>query len=1228
MIGPKFFEKNDTMGRGKSDGGGRGGERSDSSRDGGDRAAQRDERERGDFGGGRGGGGDRGDRGAGGGRDGGAPGAAGPERHYEKINDFSAVSITLASPNDIRSWSYGEVKKPETINYRSYRAEKDGLFCERIFGPERDWECSCGKYKGIKYKDIICDRCGVKVTHSKVRRARFGHINLAAPVVHIWFFRSMPSKLGNLLGIKTTALQQVVYFQRYIVTDGGDSGMAKGKLLSDEEHRKAREQFGQTFKAEMGAEAIRELLRGVDLKKLADELRELLKTSKSKQKTETLIKRLRILDALNISGNNPEWMIMDVIPVIPPDLRPLVPLESGNFATSDLNDLYRRVINRNNRLRKLLDLNAPSVIIRNEKRMLQQAVDALFDNGRCKRAVLGTGNRPLKSLTDMIKGKQGRFRENLLGKRVDYSARSVIVIGPNLKLNQCGIPKKIALELFQPFIIRKLKEQGYADTIKSAKKILERKDDEVWDVLEEVIKGHPVMLNRAPTLHRMGIQAFYPVLVEGDAIKLHPLVCAGFNADFDGDQMAVHLPLSLEAQVEAGMLMISTNNIFSPAHGNPVITPDLDIVMGTYFLTSEGKAIKGQGMKFGSKEEVFLAQDEGRVGKRAKIYVRIKGRKVVGPDWTQMVSKNDLFETTVGRVIFNDVLPQGMPFYNMTLDKGKLKKVVSDCYQILNRSDTVALLDRLKEQGFHEAMLSGISFSASDLKIPEIKEKEVAIADGLVAQTQKAYERGLITDGERYRKTIDIWTHVREKIWKSVMEALRQDERPEDPHYVNPIYYIVHSGSRGNLQQIGQLCGIRGLMAKPNGTIIETPIKANFREGLKGLEYFSSTHGARKGLADTALKTANSGYLTRKLVEVAQDVVMTTTDCGTLNGLTKGAVYRGEQVEVSLADSIRGRTACDKIMHLMTGEKIVIEGQVITPQVGQKIEDFLGRDGKIRVRSPLLCEAKQGCCAKCYGMDMSTGGLVEIGTSVGVIAAQSVGEPGTQLTMRTFHVGGLGTKAVEESEIKTRTAGIVKLVGVQAVVNEKNENIILNRNAEILIVDEKDRELEKYIVQTGSVLQITNGEKVAARKSLVKWDPHNIPILTEVGGKVAFEDFIADVTFKEETDTAHRTSNARSSSNIAATIIRRSSLRIAKARSWGFTRSLKKRSSKRSKDSRLSPASCWPRRRAKCPVRRTSPVVCRASRNCSKRAARRIPRSWRKSTAWWTSATANAASAR
>jgi DNA-directed RNA polymerase subunit beta' len=1044
---------------------------------------------------------------------------AGGEKSYEKINDYSAVSITLASPNDIRSWSYGEVKKPETINYRSYRAEKDGLFCERIFGPERDWECSCGKYKGIKYKDIICDRCGVKVTHSKVRRSRFGHINLAAPIVHIWFFRSLPSKLGNLLGVKTTALQQVVYFQRYIVTDPGSSGLSRGKLLTEEEYRKARDQFGSTFKADMGAEAIRELLRGLNLKELAEDLRVQLKSSKSKQKIETLIKRLRIIDALIASGNNPEWMVMEVIPVIPPDLRPLVPLESGNFATSDLNDLYRRVINRNNRLRKLLDLNAPGVIIRNEKRMLQQAVDALFDNGRCKRAVLGTGNRPLKSLTDMIKGKQGRFRENLLGKRVDYSARSVIVIGPDLKLNQCGLPKKIALELFQPFIIRRLKEQGYADTIKSAKKILERKDDEVWDVLEEVIKGHPVLLNRAPTLHRMGIQAFYPVLVEGDAIKLHPLVCHGFNADFDGDQMAVHLPLSLEAQVEAAMLMISTNNIFSPAHGNPVITPDLDIVMGMYFLTSEGKNIPGEGMAFGSKEEAFLALEEGRVGKRAKIKIRISGRKVVGPDGPQSGDKG-IFETTVGRVLFNDILPQGMPYYNVTLDKPRLKRVVSDCYQILSRSDTVALLDRLKQLGFHEATLSGISFAASDLKIPKTKEGVVGEADKKVAQIQKSYERGIITDGERYRLTVDVWTHVREKIWKDVMDELKFDERPEDPHYINPIFYIVNSGSRGNIQQIGQLAGIRGLMAKPSGEIIETPIKANFREGLKGLEYFSSTHGARKGLADTALKTANSGYLTRKLVEVAQDVVITTHNCGTQNGLTKGAVYRGEQLELSLADAIRGRTACDRITHLITGETIVSEGQLITPAIAAKIEEFLGKDGKIRVRSPLLCEATYGACALCYGMDLSTGKLVEIGAAVGVIAAQSVGEPGTQLTMRTFHVGGLGQRTVEESEVRSRSAGTVKFNNMQAVVNNQAETIVLNRNAEINIVDERGRELDKHIVQTGTILLVKADEKITARKPLAKWDPHTIPILTEVGGTVFFEEFIADVTYREETDTA------------------------------------------------------------------------------------------------------------
>ncbi|MCX7805204.1 MAG: DNA-directed RNA polymerase subunit beta', partial [Planctomycetota bacterium] len=829
------------------------------------------------------------------------------------------------------------------------------------------------------------------------------------------------------------------------------------------------------------------------------------------------IKRLRILEALAASNNNPEWMVMDVIPVIPPDLRPLVPLESGNFATSDLNDLYRRVINRNNRLKKLLDLNAPGVIIRNEKRMLQQAVDALFDNGRCKRAVLGTGNRPLKSLSDMIKGKQGRFRENLLGKRVDYSARSVIVVGPDLKLNQCGLPKKIALELFQPFIIRRLKEQGYADTIKSAKKILERKDEEVWDVLEDAIKGHPVLLNRAPTLHRMGIQAFYPVLVEGDSITIHPLVCAGFNADFDGDQMAVHLPLSLEAQVEARMLMISTNNIFSPAHGNPIITPDLDIVMGCYYLTSEGKRQKGEGMKFGSKEEVFLALDSGRVSRRARVFVRIPNREVRDAKGIQQ-AKNGLYETTVGRVVFNDILPEGMPYYNRVMDKPALKRVVSDCHHILGREATIRLLDDLKDLGFHQATISGLSFAASDLKIPPSKAEVVAEAEKKVAAVEKAFYNAVITEDEKKRTIIDIWTGVRERLWKEVMENLRNDERPDDPNYVNPIFFIVNSGARGNIAQVGQLCGIRGLMAKPSGEIIETPIRANFREGLNGLEYFSSTHGARKALADTALKTANSGYLTRKLIEVAQDVVVTMEDCGTKNGISKGAVYRGEQMEISLADAIRGRTARDNIVSILTEEVIVRENQIITRQIAEKIQEVLGRDGKIRVRSPLTCEAEFGICSKCYGMDLSTGRPVELGTAVGIIAAESVGEPGTQLTMRTFHIGGLGQMTIEQSSARCRNAGTVKFRNMQWVVNARGEAVVLNRNAEIAIQDDRGRDLETFIVQTGTVLHVKEGEKVPARKVLAGWDPHVTPILAEVGGKVRYEDLVEGVTFKTEVD--------------------------------------------------------------------------------------------------------------
>ncbi len=1043
-----------------------------------------------------------------------------PERAapYDRVNDYTAVTIQLASPNDIRSWSYGEVKKPETINYRTYRPEKDGLFCERIFGPERDWECACGKYRGIKYKDIICDRCGVKITHSKVRRVRMGHINLAAPVVHIWFFRALPSRLGALLGIKTTALQQVVYFQRYVVTDVGETPLKQNELLTEEQYRDARERFGDEFKANMGAEGVRDILNDLDLEKLSIQLRQELAESKSKQKSENLIKRLRVIEAFLRSPNNPEWMVMDVIPVIPPDLRPLVPLESGNFATSDLNDLYRRVINRNNRLKKLLDLNAPGVIIRNEKRMLQQAVDALFDNGRCKRAVLGAGNRPLKSLTDMIKGKQGRFRENLLGKRVDYSARSVIVVGPELKMNECGLPKKIALELFQPFIIRRLKEKGYADTIKSAKKILERKDEEVWDVLEEVIQGHPVLLNRAPTLHRMGIQAFYPKLVEGESIVIHPLICYGFNADFDGDQMAVHLPLSLEAQVEAALLMISTNNIFSPSHGGPVITPDLDIVLGCYFITTPGRNDPREGKVFASMQEVFLAFDEDKVGLRTPIKLRLPSDVTVRGLEAVEEGKNSIYETSVGCVIFNDILPEGMDFYNYPMHKRTLDGVVSDCFARAGRGATVRMLDRMKDLGFHYATVSGLSFSAGDLRAPPNKEKVIKVAQKKVDRIDENFQRGHITERERHHQIVDTWTEVRDRVWDELMDTLRDDERADDPNYVNPIYFMADSGARGSLMQIGQLAGMRGLMAKPSGVLIETPIKSSFREGLRGLEYFSSTHGARKGLADTALKTANSGYLTRKLVEVAQDVVVTVNDCGTTAGISKGAVYRGDQIETTLTQIIRGRVARDNVVSVLTDEVIVRENEIITSEMAAKIEEALGQDGKIRVRSPLTCEAGFGVCVSCYGMDLSTGQPVEEGMAAGVIAAQSVGEPGTQLTMRTFHIGGIGIARVEQSEFRSKNAGIARFVGLNIVRTDKGENIVLRRRGEVVIEDEKGRELEKHSVPTGAIIHVKENEKAKAGSVVATWDPHMTPILTEVKGAVRFEDVIEDVTMRREVD--------------------------------------------------------------------------------------------------------------
>ncbi len=1034
------------------------------------------------------------------------------EALYDHANEFSEVNIRLASPEDIRKWSYGEVKKPETINYRTYRPEKDGLFCEKIFGPEKDWECSCGKYKGIKHKGIVCDRCGVKVTHSKVRRKRMGHINLAAPVAHIWFFKAMPSRIGNLLAMKTSDLERVIYFQDYVVVDPGDTPLKERQLMSEEEYRHCREEYGTSFEADMGAEAVRRLLMQLDLPQLSEDLRAELRETKSKQRTKDIIKRLRTVEMFQNSENRPDWMVLEVIPVIPPELRPLVLLESGNFATSDLNDLYRRLINRNNRLKKLLDLNAPEVIIRNEKRMLQQSVDALFDNSRCRRAVLGTSNRPLKSLTDMIKGKQGRFRENLLGKRVDYSARSVIVVGPELKLAQCGLPKKIALELYQPFIIRRLKEMGLADTIKSAKRMLDRKDEEVWDVLEEVINDHPVLLNRAPTLHRVGIQAFQPILVEGNAIRVHPLVCAAFNADFDGDQMAVHLPLSIEAQVEASSLMLSTNNIFSPAHGGPIIAPSQDIVLGCFYLTVSKRGEEEPKMSFSSPEEVFLAYGEGKVNMHTAIRVRIGDRPVVH-DLKERAEVTKRVDTTVGRIVFNDIFPAGSPFFNMETNKKTLNAIIFEIHTLLGKDATLELLDSIKSLGFKASTLAGMSFSKNDLRMPAEKKNIIERAEKAVAKIEDIYNKGVITEGERYNQVVDCWTQAREAVGEEMMKELKYDNRDGET-YLNPIYLMAASGARGSIDQIRQLAGMRGLMAKPSGKIIETPIKANFREGLKVLEYFSSTHGARKGLADTALKTADSGYLTRKLADVAQNVVVTNADCGTLNGISKMAVYKGESLEVSLSQAIRGRVARDSIVDIVTDEIIVRENELITEEIARRIES-MGYD-KVRVRSGLTCESSNGVCAACYGMDLARGRLVEDGMAVGIIAAQSIGEPGTQLTMRTFHIGGVASRSMEENEIRAKRAGVVEFHNLKVVVNQKKERIVLNRNGEVILLDKKGREIERYLIPAGSVMIAEENQEVTSKSAICTWDPHNTPILAEREGVARFEDIVEGVTMKRE----------------------------------------------------------------------------------------------------------------
>jgi len=1014
---------------------------------------------------------------------------------------FNTVSISIASPEAIKAWSRGEVRKPETINYRTFKPEKDGLFCEKIFGPTKDWECNCGKYRRIKYKGVICDRCGVEVTQSKVRRERMGHIKLACPVSHIWFFKTLPSRMGALLGMSLRNLEKVLYYEEYVVIDPGETELSKMDLLTDEEYRKYREKLGDNFKARMGAEAIRELVKDIDLEKLSSTLRQGLKETSSQQTKLRISKRLKAIETFRQSGNKPEWMILDVVPVIPPDLRPLVPLDGGRFATSDLNDLYRRVLNRNNRLKKLLqDPVTPGVIIRNEKRMLQEAVDALLDNGRHGRPVMGAGNRPLKSLSDTLKGKQGRFRQNLLGKRVDYSGRSVIVIDPELKLHQCGLPKKMALELFEPFIIKKLKEKEFVHTIKSAKRMVERVRPEVWDILEEVIKDHPVLLNRAPTLHRLGIQAFQPILVEGKAIHIHPLVCTAFNADFDGDQMAVHVPLSTEAQMESRLLLLSLNNILSPSDGRPIAVPSQDIVLGCHYLTSEKSGLKGEGKIFADQGEVLLACEAGEVDLQAKIKVRLNGK---------------LVETTTGRVFFNEALGAPLPFISEEMNKKALTGLIDLCYRKYGYGETAKLLDNLKEIGFEIATLMGISISIDDIRIPPEKEAILEQSRREVDKIEEQYRKGVITDGERYNKVIDTWTHATDRIEDIMFEGLKQKG---DNSRFNPIYMMAQSGARGSPLQIRQLAGMRGLMAKPSGEIIESPVTSNFREGLTVLEYFLSTHGGRKGLADTALKTANSGYLTRRLVDVAQDVIVNEEDCGTLNGVTVTGVYEGGEEIIPLKDRVLGRVALDDILIPRLGEPIVRAGE----EIPEETADIIKEAGieEVRIRSVLTCESKRGVCRRCYGRNLATGKMVELGEAVGVIAAQSIGEPGTQLTMRTFHIGGTASRLVEQSEIASRNDGILHWNNLRTVKNREENTVVLNRNGTVLICNDEERELERYAIPAGAIIKRGHLEKVRQGEVFVEWDPYTRPILTEVGGKVKFEDIIEGVTMREEVDPA------------------------------------------------------------------------------------------------------------
>jgi DNA-directed RNA polymerase subunit beta' len=1027
---------------------------------------------------------------------------------------FDEVGITVASGEAIRSWSKGEVKNPETINYRTFKPEKGGLFCERIFGPTRDWECSCGKYKRIKHKGIVCDRCGVEVTQSRVRRERMGHIELAVPVSHIWFYKCMPSRIGLMLDMTSRQLERVIYYEDYIVIDPGSTPLQRCQLLTEMEYREAEDQYGETFKAGMGAEAIKRLLESTDLHAVNGEIEIAMTATRSKQLRKKLAKRLKLVQGFANSKTRPEWMILEVLPVIPPDLRPLVPLEGGRFATSDLNDLYRRVINRNNRLKTLLQLKTPEVIIRNEKRMLQEAVDALFDNGRHGRAVTGAANRPLKSLSDMLKGKGGRFRQNLLGKRVDYSGRSVIVIGPELKLNQCGLPKKMALVLFEPFIIRRLKELGYVHTVRSAKKLIERQTPEVWDILDEVTKGHPVLLNRAPTLHRLSIQAFEPILIEGEAIRVHPLVCTAYNADFDGDQMAVHVPLSVEAQMEARLLMLAPNNIFSPSSGKPVTTPSQDIPLGCYYLTQTprpGEFVDtGRLSLFSEPWEVELALAEKAVHMHSPIRFKNPdyGKKTVYGD-----SELKVIETTAGRVVFNEIWPNEIGFYNKVCGKKQLSDVIWRCYQAVGQEGTVVTLDRLKEIGFEAATKAGISIGVSDMIIPKEKAPLIAAAYKQIAEVEKQYRRGIITDGERKNKVQDIWTHTGEEVANALFRTLQHNEgRPE----MNTVFMMVDSGARGNRTQIKQLAGMRGLMAKPSGEIIERPIISNFREGQSVLEYFISTHGARKGLADTALKTADSGYLTRKLVDAAQDVIITEDDCGTISGIVVAPIYEGDEEVVSLATRIVGRTSCETVKNPVTGLIVVKANQVIDEEMGAALE-HMGIE-QLKIRSALTCESKRGVCKQCYGRNLANGGEAQLGEAVGIIAAQSIGEPGTQLTMRTFHVGGTASQTFKQPIVKAKNDGTVKFNEMRTVQSLENTFIVLSKNGSITVHAKDGRELESYNIVVGSVISIPDGGEVKKGETFITWDPYNVPIITERAGKIAFRDMIPGVTIRKEVD--------------------------------------------------------------------------------------------------------------